>query len=82
MGKKTKIEADAWYTLADLVKLKAFGWCSNDIRAYRNIVLADKKRDDVLKTAVLGSGMSRRYRFKGSNITRFIAHFESGKARM
>lgn len=77
-----KIAVGKWYTLSDLVEHNLFAWCNGDIRRYRNVVLADKKGSNHLKTMMIGKGKGTRYQIKGKNIINFLAQVEDGKVRL
>lgn len=77
-----KISVNKWYSLSDLVEHNLFPWCNGDIRRYRNVVIADKKSKDHLKTMIIGSGKGTRYQVKGKNIISFLHHVERGNVRL
>lgn len=77
-----KIDPEKWYSLSDLVEQNLFPWCNGDIRRYRNVVQADKKSKDHLKTMIIGEGKGKRYQVKGKNIISFLTQVEDGSVRL
>ena len=77
-----RIVSKKWYSLSDLVEHNLFAWCNGDIRRYRNVVVADKKGKDYLKTMIIGSGKGTRYQIKGKNIINFLNKVERGAVRL
>lgn len=77
-----KIDPKAWYTLSGIVRDNLFPWIGMDLRGYRRFILSDMKGKNHLKTAVIGSGGTTRYKILGKNIINFIERFEAGKIRI
>lgn len=85
MNQKIDIQPTQFYSLKELVLMKAFGWVnhtgdvSNDTRAYRREIDNDQSNKNILRAIVRGTGRNTRYSFKGSNVAKFIATVESGQ---
>lgn len=77
-----EIKANEWYTLFDLVRIKAFPFCGSDVRTYRKVVQTDGKSQNCLRPIISGTGKGQRYRFKGENILKFIQNVEAGKIQV
>lgn len=78
---KSKIEANEWYTMQDLVKGRVFPWATS-FWAVRNLVALDSRKKKVLAPVVTGTGRGTKYHFKGSNIIKFVKLIEDGKVRL
>lgn len=78
--KNRKLEPNEWYSLMDLVALKAIPWA----QSYWSIKkLIDKKENQkALKVLIQGTGKNTKYHFKGENIINFISKVESGKLQI
>lgn len=75
---KAKINPEKWYSLTDLMKLRAFPWIGKGMRQYRQFVDGDQNDKNILKPVSIGNGKGKRYSFKGSNVLSLIAKIESG----
>ena len=73
----TKIKPSEWYTLSDLVALGVFPWVRS-FSSVRKIVGLDMKGKNLLKPNITGTGVGKKYHFKGQNIINFINKMEAG----
>lgn len=80
MAKTTKINPLGWYTLQDIVQMKAFPW----LPSYWSVrkAITTPKVTKVLQPVVRGKGKNVRYQFKGENIIKFIKAVETGTVRL
>lgn len=78
---KSKIKAEATYTMQDIVRDRMFPWATS-FWSVRNFVKLDSDKTNILKPLIVGKGRATKYHFKGSNIIKFIDAVEAGKVRL
>jgi len=81
MNKRAEINPNEWYTMQDIVRDKMFSWASS-FWSVRNIVALDRRKNNILKVNITGTGRATKYHFKGENILKFIKEFEAGKIQL
>ena len=64
--------------MQDIVTGKWIGWAKT-FWSLRKVVDRDLKGKNILRAIITGEGRAKKYRFKGSNIIKFIERVGDGK---
>ena len=76
-AKNQRIDPTRWYTIKSLRDEKLIPW-RKSLPGIRQLVLADKGSQNILKTAIQGRGQNTRYFIRGENLIRFLVAVENG----
>lgn len=81
MTKVIKVNPQGWYSLQDIVTGRMFPWVSS-FGSVRNIVAQDRKKKNLLRANINGTGRATKYHFKGEHIIKFVKAVEAGTVRL